>query len=79
MLIKSVLPALGVQINPAEVEAAVNQAKIQIPHIAARFDEINSRLIEIERLLKADADARQGFRAVTPDPNQLPLLTESGE
>ncbi len=50
------LKALGIEINPEEVKQAVAQAQILLPKIAQQFEEMNSRLKDIEiRLSKSES------------------------
>lgn len=64
MMVRSVLGALGVQIDPAEITAAVEQAKILIPKIAENYVEVNTRLDRIEKLLMDRATP-----SITPTSN----------
>lgn len=80
MLLRAAMAAMGVEIDPAEVKSAVETAKVLIPKIAERFQEINTRLIRIEELLQLAEDRKMppSYAGQPADPNQLTLLPETG-
>lgn len=51
MMLKTVLQALGVKIDPNEVETAFNNAKEAIPQAVAEIKRANERLARIEEKL----------------------------